>query len=297
MSISVQNISISFGDQRALNSLTFDIQKGESVGLLGPNGSGKTTLMKILSTYQQSYVGQAIVNSFDVQKDKKNVGKSIGYLPEYNTCDLDMCAKEYIGFNANVYKMGHRRISEVIEKTGLSFEAHKKIGQLSNGNRQRVGLAVALLHNPDVLLLDEPTIRLDPDQQLEIRELIRTIGKEKTILLATQNIREVEELCDRVLIIHKGELVADKKLSELRKVDGQIIEVEFDYRVEEAFLHKLPNVSKVQNTGGFSYDITFDTSIDMRPTVFDFAHDHQLKTLYLSPKHVNLEALFTALTI
>ncbi|WP_273567887.1 gliding motility-associated ABC transporter ATP-binding subunit GldA [Maribacter halichondriae] len=296
MSISVKNISKTFGIQKALDDVSFDIRKGEIVGFLGPNGAGKSTMMKILTTYYSADGGSAEVNSYDVQTEMRNVQKSIGYLPEHNPLYLDMYVKEYLGFNADVYKVDKNRIAEVIEQTGLTPEAHKKIGQLSKGYRQRVGLAAALLHDPDVLILDEPTTGLDPNQLLEIRKLIKEIGKEKTILLSTHIMKEVEAVCDRVLIINKGTLVADKKLSDLREEDEQIIEVEFDYRVEEAFLNKLPNVTRVKNTGGFIYEITFNTSKDMRPAVFDFAHDNKLKTLQLSRKNKNLESLFTETT-
>ncbi len=296
MSISVSNITKNFGNQKALDNVSFELKKGEIVGFLGPNGAGKSTMMKILTTYYTSDDGDAKVNSFNVQSEKKNVQKSIGYLPEHNPLYLDMYVKEYLAFNADVYKTKKDRIAEVIDQTGLTPEAHKKIGQLSKGYRQRVGLAAALLHDPEVLILDEPTTGLDPNQLLEIRKLIKEIGKEKTILLSTHIMKEVEAVCDRVLVINKGVLVADKKLSELRDADEQIIEVEFDYRVEEAFLNKLPNVTHVKNRGGFIYEITFSTSKDMRPAVFDFAHDNELKTLQLSRKNKNLESLFTELT-
>ncbi len=296
MSISVSNITKNFGSQKALNNVSFELKKGEIVGFLGPNGAGKSTMMKILTTYYTSDEGEAKVNSYDVKDDKKSVQQSIGYLPEHNPLYLDMYVKEYLAFNADVYKTGKSRIAQVIEQTGLTPEAHKKIGQLSKGYRQRVGLAAALLHDPEVLILDEPTTGLDPNQLLEIRKLIKEIGKEKTILLSTHIMKEVEAVCDRVLVINKGVLVADKKLSELRDAEEQIIEVEFDYRVEEAFLNKLPNVTHVKNTGGFVYEITFNTSKDMRPAVFDFAHDNELKTLQLSRKNKNLESLFTELT-
>ena len=207
-----------------------------------------------------------------------------------------MYVKEYLSFNAEVYNVSKERIHDVIDQTGLTNEAHKKIEQLSKGYRQRVGLAAALLHNPEVLILDEPTTGLDPNQLIEIRKLIKTIGKEKTILLSTHIMKEVEAVCDRVIIINKGEIVADKKLSDLQEVEQQIIEVEFDYRVEEVLLNKLPEVIAVKNTGGFVYEITFNTQKDMRPAVFDFAHDNQLKTLQLSRKNKNLESLFTELT-
>ncbi len=296
MSIAVKNITKSFGNQKALDDITFKLQKGEIVGFLGPNGAGKSTMMKILTTYHEADEGEAQVNSFDVLSDKKNVQKSIGYLPEHNPLYLDMYVKEYLAFNADVYKTDKTRIAEVVEQIGLTPEVHKKIGQLSKGYRQRVGLAAALLHDPDVLILDEPTTGLDPNQLLEIRKLIKEIGKKKTILLSTHIMKEVEAVCDRVLIINKGVLVADKKLSDLREEDEQIIEVEFDYRVEEVFLSQLPHVSHVKNTGGFIYEVTFKTSKDMRPEVFDFAHDNKLKTLQLSRKNKNLESLFTELT-
>lgn len=296
MSITVKNITKTFGQQKALDKVSFSIKKGEIVGFLGPNGAGKSTMMRILTTYYKADSGEAEVNGFDVLKSERSVQESIGYLPEHNPLYLEMYVKEYLAFNADVHKVPKSRINEVIEQTGLTPEAHKKIGQLSKGYRQRVGLATALLHDPEVLILDEPTTGLDPNQLVEIRKLIREIGKEKTILLSTHIMKEVEAVCDRVIIINKGQLVADKKLEDLRESEEQIIEVEFDYRVEEQLLNQLPNASKVKNTGGFVYEITFNTSKDMRPAVFDFAHDNKLKTLQLSRKNKNLESLFTELT-
>ncbi len=296
MSIVAQKITKTFGRQIALNNISFEIQKGEIVGFLGPNGAGKSTMMRILTTYYQADQGTAKVNGFDVGKEMRKVQKSIGYLPEHNPLYLDMYVKEYLAFNAAVYKVSKSRIAEVIQQTGLTPEAHKTIGKLSKGYRQRVGLAAALLHEPEVLILDEPTTGLDPNQLVDIRKFIREIGKHKTILFSTHIMKEVEAVCDRVIIINKGEIVADKKMEELRKVEDQIIEVEFDYRVEEVLLHQLPNVSTVRNTGGFVYEIVFNTDQDMRPAVFDFAHDNQLKTLQLSRKSKNLESLFTELT-
>jgi ABC-2 type transport system ATP-binding protein len=296
MSITVTNITKTFGKQKALDNVSFSINKGEIVGFLGPNGAGKSTMMRILTTYYKADQGGAEVNGHDVLTAGTDVQKSIGYLPEHNPLYLEMYVKEYLTFNADVYQVPKFKISEVIEQTGLAPEAHKKIGQLSKGYRQRVGLAAALLHDPEVLILDEPTTGLDPNQLIEIRKLIREIGKEKTILLSTHIMKEVEAVCDRVIIINKGKLVADKKLEELRESKEQIIEVEFDYRVEEQLLNQLPNVSNVKNTGGFVYEITFATSKDMRPAVFDFAHDNKLKTLQLSRKNKNLESLFSELT-
>ncbi|WP_340075417.1 gliding motility-associated ABC transporter ATP-binding subunit GldA [Leptobacterium sp. I13] len=297
MSIEVVNISKHYGLQKALDSVSFSVKKGEIVGFLGPNGAGKSTLMKILTTYLQADEGSAKINGHDVISAKKAVQKSIGYLPEHNPLYLDMYVREYLAFNADVYNIPKSCIEEVIELTGLLPEAHKKIHQLSKGYRQRVGLATALLHKPDVLILDEPTTGLDPNQLAEIRNVIKNVGEEKTVLLSTHIMQEVEAICDRVIIINKGVIVTDKKLSELRDAQTQIIEVEFDYRVETPLLQQLPYLKELKNTGGFVYELTFSTTKDMRPAVFDFAHDHQLKTLQLNQKNKNLESLFRELTI
>ena len=296
MSIQVKNISKSFGTQLALNDVSFSIKKGEVVGFLGPNGAGKTTMMRILTTYSEADDGEAVVNSYDVQQDSSKVKRSVGYLPEHNPLYLELYVREYLEFNASLYSVPKDRIEVVIEQTGLTSEAHKKIGQLSKGYRQRVGLASALLHDPEVLILDEPTTGLDPNQLVDIRKLIKSIGKEKTILLSTHILKEVEAVCDRVLIINKGELVADASLEELQLEQEQIIVVEFDYRVEDVLLKKLPHVITVRNTSGFIYEITFSTQEDMRSAVFDFAHDNELKTLQLNRKNKNLESLFYDVT-
>ncbi len=297
MSIEVQNITKFYKDQKALNDVSFKVNDAEIVGFLGPNGAGKSTMMKILTTYIEASEGSANVNGFDVNSDKKSVQSSVGYLPEHNPLYTDLYVKEYLNFNANVYGTSKSRIDEVIELTGLKPEAHKKISQLSKGYRQRVGLANALLHNPDVLILDEPTTGLDPNQLVDIRNLIKTIGKEKTVFLSTHIMQEVEAMCDRVIIINKGEVVADKYLKDLRDGQEQIVIVEFDYRVEDAFLLKLPKVSSVKNTHDFIYEITFSTKEDMRSHVFDFAHDNDLKILQLNQKNTSLESLFRELTV
>ena len=296
MSIEVAHLSKRFGSQKALDDVSFSIQKGEVVGFLGPNGAGKSTLMKILTTYHKADSGTARVNGYDAVDQPREVQRSLGYLPEHNPLYLELFVKEYLSFNASVYSVTKTRIEEVIAQTGLGPEAHKKIGQLSKGYRQRVGLAAALIHQPEVLILDEPTTGLDPNQLLEIRKLIREVGEEKTILLSTHIMKEVEAVCDRVLIINRGKLVADTSLEDLRKDEAQVVEVEFDYRVEEVLLQRLPHVEEVRNTGGFVYEISFSTSTDMRGVIFDFAHDNQLKTLQLSRKTKNLENLFTELT-
>lgn len=296
MSIEVKNISKLYGNQKALNDVSFEVNKSEIVGFLGPNGAGKSTMMKILTTYIEATSGNASVNNFDVATQKKGVQKSVGYLPEHNPLYLEQYVKEYLDFNAHVYGVARNRITEVIELTGLTPEAHKKIGQLSKGYRQRVGLANALLHDPEVLILDEPTTGLDPNQLVDIRNLIKNLGKDKTVFLSTHIMQEVEAMCDRVIIINKGEIVADKTLKDLRNEKEQVVVVEFDYRIEDAFLSKLPKVKKVINTHDFIYEITFDTNQDMRSHVFDFAHDNELKILQLNQKNASLESLFRELT-
>jgi len=296
MSIKVDQLTKVYGTQKALNNVSFSVDKGEIVGFLGPNGAGKSTMMKILTTYLSPTNGNAKVNSYDVSSEALKVQESVGYLPEHNPLYLDMYVKEYLAFNARVYKIETNRINEVIKLTGITPEAHKKISQLSKGYRQRVGLANALLHNPDVLILDEPTTGLDPNQLVEIRELIKNVGKEKTVFLSTHIMQEVEAICDRVVIINKGEIVANKTLAELHDDKEQVVIVEFDYRVEDAFLKELPKVKSVVNTHDFVYEITFSTSEDMRSYVFDFAHDNKLKILQLNQKNASLESLFRELT-
>ena len=295
MSIEVNGVSKLYGNQKALNNISFNVAQPEIVGFLGPNGAGKSTMMKILTTYIQPSSGTTKVNSFDIDTPQ-DIQKSVGYLPEHNPLYLDMYIKEYLAFNASIYKVDKTRIADVIEMTGLTPEIHKKIEQLSKGYRQRVGLATALLHDPEVLILDEPTTGLDPNQLIDIRNLIKSIGKTKTVFLSTHIMQEVEAMCDRVIIINKGEIVADKKLKDLRNEKEQTVVVEFDYRVEDAFLLKLPKVEKVINTYDFVYEITFKTSEDMRSYVFDFAHDNQLKILQLNQKNASLESLFRELT-
>jgi ABC-2 type transport system ATP-binding protein len=296
MSIEVDGVSKIYGTQKALNNISFKVNKPEIVGFLGPNGAGKSTMMKILTTYLQATEGQAKVNGYDVLTEPKAVQQNIGYLPEHNPLYLEQYVKEYLAFNANIYGVSKERIQEVINLTGLNPEAHKKIGELSKGYRQRIGLANALLHDPDVLILDEPTTGLDPNQLVDIRNLIKSIGKTKTVFLSTHIMQEVEAICERVIIINKGEIVADKKLKDLRDEKEQIVVVEFDYRIEDAFLLKLPKVEKAINTHDFVYEITFNTSDDMRSYVFDFAHDNQLKILQLNQKNTSLESLFRELT-
>jgi ABC-2 type transport system ATP-binding protein len=214
-------------------------------------------------------------------------------LPEHNPLYLDLYVREYLEFNADVYKVPKSRIEEVIQLTGLSPESHKKIGQLSKGYRQRVGLATAFLHNPDVLILDEPTTGLDPNQLVEIRELIKNIGKDKTVFLSTHIMQEVEAICDRVIIINNGKIVTDKKLDKLVSEEKeQVIEVEFDKNVSQEAIATIPNLKSYTNTHDLVWELTFLADKDMRPSVFDFAHDNGLKTLQLNQKNKNLEQIF-----
>jgi len=296
MSIEVSNISKNYGSQKALDNISFSVKRGEIVGFLGPNGAGKSTLMKILTTYINADSGTAAVNGFDVNENAKAVQQSVGYLPEHNPLYLDLYVREYLSFNAAVYKVAKSRIEEVIVLTGLSPESHKKIGQLSKGYRQRVGLANALLHNPDVLILDEPTTGLDPNQLIEIRNVIKNVGKHKTVFLSTHIMQEVEAICDRVIIIDQGKIVADKKLDTLIAGKEQVIEVEFDFRVEEEAVAKISHLKSYVNTHDMIWELTFESDADMRPAVFDFAHDNGLKTLQLNQKNKNLEAVFREIT-
>lgn len=297
MSIEVKNISKSYGTQKALDNVSFSIKKGEIVGFLGPNGAGKSTLMKILTTYILADEGEAFVNDNNVNSQEKAVQQSIGYLPEHNPLYLDLYVREYLGFNADVYKVSKSRIEEVITLTGLTSESHKKISQLSKGYRQRVGLANALLHNPDVLILDEPTTGLDPNQLVDIRNVIKNVGKDKTVFLSTHIMQEVEAICDRVIIIDKGIIVTDKKLDKLISADKeQIIEVEFDFKIEEEAIAGIPHLVSYVNVHDMTWELTFLSDKDMRPAVFDFAHDNGLKTLQLNQKNKNLESLFREVT-
>jgi len=296
MSIVVENITKTYGTQKALDSISFKIDAGEIVGFLGPNGAGKSTMMKILTTYIAQTEGVALVNGHNVATTPLLVKQSVGYLPEHNPLYLEMYVKEYIGFNADIHKVSKNRTLELIELVGLTPEAHKKIGELSKGYRQRVGLAVALLHDPEVLILDEPTTGLDPNQLVDVRNLIKKIGKTKTVLFSTHIMQEVEAVCDRVIIINKGKLVADKKINELKGDTAQRIQVEFDLRVEEQLLKQIPKLTKATNSHDNTWQLTFTTSEDMRPAIFDFAQQNGLKLLQSQRINDDLESLFRSLT-
>ncbi len=293
MSIEVSGLSKYYGDQKALDNVNFNVKKGEIVGFLGPNGAGKSTLMKILTTYLKADEGSALVNGIDVSADLKKVKKSLGYLPEHNPLYQELYVKEYLDFNADVYKVNKKRVDEVIEQTGLTPEKHKKISQLSKGYRQRVGLATALLHEPEVLILDEPTTGLDPNQLVEIRSLIKNIGKNKTVFLSTHIMQEVEAICDRVIIINKGKIVEDKYLhADNQSTDNQVLVVEFDQMIEVDVLEKMEVVESVNLTANNIYEISCLANQDARPMIFDFAQANHYKILSMQLKSKSLETIF-----
>lgn len=296
MSIKVSNIVKTYGDQLALNNVGFQAKKGEIIGFLGPNGAGKSTMMKILTGFISPDKGSVFVNEFNVKEKPIAAKKSIGYLPEHNPLYKDMFVREYLGFQASIYRIEKQQVETVISQVELTSQTHKKIGELSKGYQQRVGLAAAILHDPDVLILDEPTTGLDPNQLQEIRGLIKSLGKEKTILLSTHVMQEVEAICDRVIIINKGELLLDKSIKELKENSEQILEVVFDYKIEEQFIKQLPNITSFKNTFDTTWLMSFNSEQDMRPALFDFAQENGLKILELRSNNENLESLFQKLT-
>ena len=296
MSIEVLSVTKSYGNQLALNEISFSANKGEIIGFLGPNGAGKSTMMKIITGFISPTKGTVLVSGINVLKSPEEAKAKIGYLPEQNPLYQEMYVKEYLQFQASIFKVSKETIGTVIETVGLSPEVHKKISQLSKGYQQRVGIAAAIIHNPDVLILDEPTTGLDPNQIQEIRNLLTKLGKEKTILFSTHIMQEVEALCDRVIIINKGELLIDTSIEELKQSNEQIIEVTFDYKIEEQFIQRLPNIITYKNNFDNTWYIIFNSSEDMRGVIFDFAQENGLKILELNSKNQSLETLFTKLT-
>ena len=298
MSIKVKKLSKVYGTQKALTEVSFEINKGEIVGFLGPNGAGKSTLMKILTGYIPQTNGDAKICNLDINKNSIETRSRIGYLPEHNPLYLDMYVKEYLEFVANIYNVNHKYIDEMIKKTGLLKEQHKLIGSLSKGFRQRVGLAQALIHNPEVLILDEPTTGLDPNQLLEIRSLIKEAGREKTVLLSTHIMQEVEAICDRVIIINKGQIVANKTIIELQKSKGnrKLITVEFDKKAEKKELMKIGNALEARELKGNKYQIFSDSKFDLRPAIFEFAVNNKLTVLQMNIEEQKLESIFQELT-
>ena len=296
MSIKIRQLSKNYGNTVALKNISLAFDKNGVIGLLGPNGAGKTTLMKILTGYLNQWEGKVSIGTFDLREQPKKIQQQMGYLPENNPLYTEMYVKEYLKFVGQLYGLKNPPIEKVIQKMALKEHFHKKIGTLSKGFKQRVGLAAALIHDPKYLILDEPTTGLDPNQVIEIRKLIRNLGKEKLVFLSTHILQEVEAMSDRVVILNKGIVVFNKSLNSIKNDDQQVISVSFDYRVENVALQKIPNLKTVVNTFDFEYELTFKTNEDMRPAVFDFAHDNGLKILNLQKKNKGLEKQFNALT-
>ncbi len=301
MSIKAEAVSKFYGNQKALDKVSFAVNKGEIVALLGPNGAGKSTMMKIISCFLPQNEGKVSVCGFDVINQAMEVKKRVGYLPEHNPLYLDMYVKEYLMFIAGIHKLGNNskeRVNSIITRTGLEPEKHKKLGQLSKGYRQRVGLAQALIHNPEVLILDEPTSGLDPNQIVEIRSLIKEIGKEKTVLLSTHIMQEVEALCSRVIIINNGRIAADAPTSELQSINKlkQIINIEFQGEIKPDILKEIDGVIdiiKKENT----YQILSNAQTDIRPEIFNIASSNNWVILSIGLKEQSLEDVFRQLTI
>lgn len=297
MSIIVKEVSKIYGTQKALNSVSFSIESGEIVGFLGPNGAGKSTMMKIITCFIPQTEGNVNVCGLDVTNQSIEVKAKVGYLPENNPLYTDMYVAEYLAFVAGTYGMGKSRVEEMIEKTGLTPERHKKIGQLSKGYRQRVGLAAALIHDPEVLILDEPTTGLDPNQLVEIRNLIKAIGKEKTVMLSTHIMQEVEQLCDRVIIINKGEIVADESIANItRSQNKKVVLVEFDKPTSVAALKNVPSAGKIKTLTNQRYEIETNNSTTLRQELFAFAVNQKMTISEISEKAQNLEKVFQTLT-
>lgn len=292
----IENISKKYGAKTALDSISFTLKPGEVVGLLGPNGAGKSTLMKILTGYYLNWEGSAFFEGMDLKKERKAIQNIIGYLPENNPLYPEMSVSAYLRFVAGLYGISKPPLTKVLEQTGLEQHTQHKIGILSKGYKQRVGLAATLLHDPKCLILDEPTTGLDPNQLVDIRTLIKSLGKEKTILLSTHILPEVDALCERVLLLNKGKLVLDQTLTTLQKNKESVFSVRFDYRVETVALAKIPQVTHVQNTHDFEYALTAEKGVDLSASIFDFAHDNGLKIELLERRSKTLEALFNELT-
>ncbi|MFP4025885.1 MAG: gliding motility-associated ABC transporter ATP-binding subunit GldA [Thiohalospira sp.] len=302
MSIQVKDLTKIYGTQKAIDQISFEIKTGEIVGFVGPNGAGKSTTMKILTGFIPPSSGEAKINNLDLIENSLEIRKHIGYLPENNPLYLDMYVKEYLEFVSGIYKLGKQtktRIEEIIEKTGLTVERKKKIGALSKGYRQRVGLAQALIHDPEILILDEPTSGLDPNQIIEIRNLISDIGKEKTVMLSTHIMQEVEAICDRIIIINKGKIVADDSIDSIfsHSKDQYItIVVEFDQETDQKKLEKIELVNKVAKIDGKNWLIQSASKEDIRQKIFSFAVQSNLAVLSMQKKEKSLEEVFQELT-
>lgn len=300
MSVVVDKISKHYGAQKALDEVSFSAKKGEIVGLLGPNGAGKTTTMKILTCFIPQTSGRAEVCGFDVEKDPIEVRKKIGYLPEHNPLYKDMYIKEYLEFVAGLYKIQNKRarVADMIEMVGLQREQHKRIREISKGYRQRVGLAQSMMHDPEVLILDEPTSGLDPNQLAEIRNVIKAIGQEKTVIFSSHIMQEVQAICDRVVIINNGKLVANDSIEALqgKRKDSQSLLIESKQKLPHELLSKNAHVMEVNSLGENKYRIIGDKEVDLREEVFNFAVAQKITLLQLSLEKTSVEHIFQELT-
>ena len=302
MSIVVQGVTKYYGEQKALDNVSFTVETGKIVGFIGPNGAGKSTMMKIITGFLPASTGTVLINGIETETDNLEIKKIIGYLPENNPLYSEMYVKEYLGFVASFYKTDQPKkdlINNIINVTGLTPEKNKKIGSLSKGFRQRVGLAQALIHNPSVLVLDEATTGLDPNQIIEIRNLIRDAGRDKTVMLSTHIMQEVEAICDRVLIIDNGVIVADEEKSNIfSKIEHlkQVIQVEFDKETNVKMLMRITNVTSASRIKDNTWLIEAEGDKDIRQSVFSFAVNNDLTVLSLQKKESNLEEVFRHLT-
>lgn len=299
MSIEVKKLLKQFGEQKAVNEISFSVEKGQIVGFLGPNGAGKSTTMKMITGYLQPDAGQIFVSGIDAVKDPLGIKKKIGYLPESNALYYDMYVREYLSFIADLHHISNKknRIEEVIELTGLKPESKKQVGQLSKGYKQRTGLAAALLHDPEVLILDEPTSGLDPNQIIEIRNVIRDQGKNKLVLFSSHILQEVEAICDRVIIINKGKIVADDKLSNLqRSSDMNLVKVQFKEPLEKEWLQRIKHVSRVDKTDTYNWVLQTAEPEQVRKQLMELALQHNLNIVSLHNENQSLEEVFRTLT-
>jgi ABC-2 type transport system ATP-binding protein len=299
MAIEVRQLLKQYGEQKAVNHISFSVNKGEIVGFLGPNGAGKSTTMKMITGYLEPDEGQITVSGIDVRKDPLAAKKKVGYLPESNALYYDMYVREYLDFIADMHGVAHKkqRIEEVIALTGLTPESNKRIGQLSKGYKQRVGLAAALIHDPEVLILDEPTSGLDPNQIVEIRNVIKEQGKNKLVLFSSHILQEVEAICDRVIIINKGQIVADDKLANLQKRSPVItVKVGFAEPLEEEWLKRLPAVQTVDKIDTYHWNIQTIEPEAVRKGLLQLALEHNLNIVSLQTQSESLEEIFRSLT-
>lgn len=300
MSIIVQNVTKQYDNQLALNDVSLTIGKGEIVGLLGPNGAGKSTLMKIITCFIPPTKGTVSVEGYDIWEQSMEVRKRVGYLPEHNPLYLDMYVKEYLGFVAGIHHItgqeASKRINEMIEMTGLGVEMHKKIGALSKGYRQRVGLAQAMIHNPSVLILDEPTSGLDPNQLIDIRRLIKDLGNEKTVLLSTHIMQEVEALCDKVIIINKGVVVANDNIENLTKESDNVLVVEFDGNVTMEMLRNIVGLKQAKAIKENHWILESKADLDIRQDLMRWAINNNVTIKSMQREETSIEECFQRLT-